>query len=88
MIELNQAEQKVFDFVNFYGGSIGIDPITVAYALPSLDVYAIIQRLVDRGILERVGGAVRLATSPAVPGECRGWDIADIVKLIEQAEAA
>ena len=52
---LVQSEQKVFDFVYFHGGSLGVNPITVAYALPVLDVYAIIQRLVDRGMLERVG---------------------------------
>jgi hypothetical protein len=51
----NLPNGKHIDSVALRGGSLGVNPITVAYALPASDVHAIIQRLVDRGILERVG---------------------------------
>lgn len=57
---LDPDAQRVFDSVARLAGSTGVNPTTVAYALPTLDVYAIIQQLVDCGILEKVGGAVRI----------------------------
>jgi hypothetical protein len=62
MTELTKNEQKVRDSVTLHGSSLGINPDTIACAFPALDVFAIVQQLVDRGVIERVGaGAIRIA---------------------------
>jgi len=61
MTEFTQAEQIVFDSVARHSGTTGVNPLTVANSLPRVDVYAVMQRLIGRGILERVGGGVKIA---------------------------
>ena len=61
MSELTPHEQKVRDTVSRLSDGVGVNPTTVAYALPTLDTTPLSSELVDCGVLERVGGAVRTA---------------------------
>ena len=61
MCELTLAEQKVFDSVTLHGGSLGINPDTIASAFPAWMSLSSSNSLLTVECLERVGaGAIRI----------------------------
>ena len=53
-------EETVYRVVERLGGRNGINELTVSFACPSLDVYAVLRDLAERGVVERRGAGVRI----------------------------
>lgn len=55
-----KAERTVYRAIERLGGRNGINELTVSYACPRLDVYAILRDLAERGVVEQWGTGVRI----------------------------
>jgi hypothetical protein len=59
----DRDERIVYQAIERLGGrNTGINELSISYACPSLDVYAVLRDLAERGVVERQGAGVRIVT--------------------------